>query len=290
MRKIILILLVFTTLSSCHKKAIFQRVETTITYQPKELFQLNNLIDESSGLDVYDGLIYTLNDSGGEPIVFVLNQDGELVNQIPIKNAKNSDWESLDINDKLLSVGDFGNNRGNRDDLLVYQVPLDNLNQEPSTISFSYKAQTIFDFENLTTPYDCEALFSDESDFFIISKNWKDGNSSLYNITSSNSTPLTAKETYQFDALVTGADYNKEREILACSGYADFEMYVFLFLNSTPEKYFSDEVIKIHLDNLSDAQVEGICFLDNNHLLISTEKTKIFKPQVWRLDLSELIQ
>jgi hypothetical protein len=56
---------------------------------------LNEKIQETSGLNFFDGKLYTFNDSGNAPELFELNKTtGEIISILKI-NAKNKDWEAL---------------------------------------------------------------------------------------------------------------------------------------------------------------------------------------------------
>ncbi len=275
---------------ACKKQPIAQSPKAEfIEYAPKPFFDLPNQIDESSGLDSYKGNIYTLNDSGGEPVLYQLSQKGELVQEIRLLDTKNIDWESLDISNGKALIGDIGNNKGNRKDLTILSIDLETKDQIPDRFDFTYKSQTIFDYKHFTTPYDSEALFTAENRVFLITKNWSDRISSLYEIDPNKSgEPVSPLESFPFNMLVTGADYDASTNQLACSGYEDFEMYVYVFSNAKLGNFFTTSPIKLHLADFTGAQVEGICFLDSNQLLITTEKTNEFKGQTWLIDLKDL--
>ena len=53
---------------------------------------------EASGLAASrrtDGLIWTHNDSGGEPVLFALGTDGALRGKVRLEGVTNEDWEDL---------------------------------------------------------------------------------------------------------------------------------------------------------------------------------------------------
>ncbi len=291
MNKFFIISLSILLLLSCSRKPNLVGGVEYYSYQVKKGFKLPKSINESSGLDTYENKIYTLNDSGGDPLIYVLNKKGKLIDTIVIKDAVNRDWESLDIDNGLLAIGDIGNNMGNRQDLSIYTVDLNHLDKKPEKYRFVYSSQDHFNYDNHTTPYDCEALFSADDKHYLISKNWTNRKSSLYQLEEIYETEkVTELESFNFGMLVTGADYNEELKILACSGYENYEMYVFLFMDAVPGNFFGGRVIKVHIDNLYGAQVEGICFENNNKLLLSTEETKTFNEQVWTLSLKKILR
>lgn len=110
----------------------------------------NPRITELSGLGAsrrYPGLLYAHNDSGDRPRVFLLNQKGETVATIALKNAYARDWEDMAVGESGVFVGDIGDNIGNRDAVQVYRfaepeldpLKLDqNLEIEPQVCAFAF--------------------------------------------------------------------------------------------------------------------------------------------------------
>ena len=92
-------------------------------YNPPLKYLLPDEVDENSGLAYLNGKLWTINDSGGLPVLYALDTtNGQIVQRIAIANAVNIDWESLADDDQYIYIGDFGNNSGNRDDLSIYRV------------------------------------------------------------------------------------------------------------------------------------------------------------------------
>ena len=84
-------------------------------------------IRESSGVvksRQFQGVYWTLNDSGNPPILYATTLEGELIREFPVEGTTNRDWEALEVDDKgQLWVGEIGNNSRMRDDLTIYVVP-----------------------------------------------------------------------------------------------------------------------------------------------------------------------
>ncbi|MBL6943693.1 MAG: T9SS C-terminal target domain-containing protein, partial [Bacteroidales bacterium] len=92
-------------------------------YNPPLRFLLPPEIQESSGLAYFNEKLWTINDSGGLPVIYAFDTIvGQIVQRIIVDNAINIDWESLATDDDYIYIGDFGNNLGNRDDLAIYIV------------------------------------------------------------------------------------------------------------------------------------------------------------------------
>lgn len=133
-------------------------------------------IDEASGLAASrqtPGLLYTHNDSGGEPIVYVLNDKAMLAARILLEGVKNHDWEDIAVGPdpgsgkSCVFVGDIGDNGSKRKTVYVYRFA------EPAFRDTLIKVspdQIKIEYEDGAR--DAEALFVDPGtgDIGIISK------------------------------------------------------------------------------------------------------------------------
>ena len=98
-------------------------------YQARKLCDLADArIDESSGMAAsrkYPGYLWTHNDSGDEPRLFLINQQGQTVATVLLAGARSRDWEDMAIagtgNDAWVYVGDIGDNLGWRPSVVVYR-------------------------------------------------------------------------------------------------------------------------------------------------------------------------
>jgi len=95
---------------------------------PREVFTIESTeITESSSLAVsttHPGLVYTTNDSGDGPTVYVLDGDnGELVGRTTLSGVEAIDIEALAVgSDGMLLVADIGDNRSERKTVTVYRI------------------------------------------------------------------------------------------------------------------------------------------------------------------------
>lgn len=86
---------------------------------------------EVSGLAAsraHDGVLWAHNDSGDQPRVFALEEDGAPLGAYAVEGAENVDWEDIAIGPgpdggSALYLGDIGQNGGFRDPVTVYRVP-----------------------------------------------------------------------------------------------------------------------------------------------------------------------
>ena len=83
----------------------------------------HNAIRESSGIVAsrqFEGVYWTLNDSGNPSTIYATKRTGELIREVTIRGTRNFDWEALAIDDKgQLWIGDIGNNSRMRRNLNV---------------------------------------------------------------------------------------------------------------------------------------------------------------------------
>ena len=264
---------------------------TITTVNPKSLIAEMSLeVRESSGLILYNNLLWTFNDSGGQNKLFGLNFSGEIVREITIENGINVDWEDIAQDDEYIYIGDFGNNNGERKDLKIYKIKKSDMNSDDtvtaSEIEFSYVEQKDFSSQPLNTPFDCEAIISYDGKLNIFTKNWVDENTSVYQIPKNEGDyPVSFIDTFNVNGLVTGADVSPDGKTLAMVGYKDYKPIVWLFSDITEQNFFDGKETYMKLDAIFSAQTEGICFKGNDTLLISCEQTTTFKQQVFYIDL-----
>ncbi|MFW6309572.1 MAG: hypothetical protein ACOC1D_00585 [Prolixibacteraceae bacterium] len=257
--------------------------------------ELPHELSENSGLLVYDNLFWTFNDSGGLNVVYGLNAAGEIVKHVEITDAENRDWEDIAQDDDFIYIGDFGNNNGVRKDLVVYKIKKADIGTEPvnevkaKKVEFKFADQKKYRFLPQSSAFDCEALAERNGNLYIFTKDWKNETTTVYHLPKSEGNyALQPIDSFQVNALITGADFSPDQTKLALVGYHDFKPLLRIFSGVTNEKVFGEKSIFIAMDSIAGAQTEGICFLSNDTLLISCESTFQFGAQVFRVDLNKL--
>jgi len=163
------------------------QVVDTLFSQPQAVSKLENKqIDEASGLAfswTFPNIIYTHNDSGGEPIVYMMDTLGQDKGKIFLEGVRNRDWEDIaigpgkDPNQSYIYVGEIGDNNAKYDEIRVFRFP------EPKSWQkeISVKPETI----RLKYPdgaRDAETLMVDplSGDLFILSK--RDSSNTLFTV------------------------------------------------------------------------------------------------------------
>lgn len=139
-------------------------------------------LDEASGLASSRSnsqYIWSHNDSGGDPLLYLMTQAGADSGRFVLDGAQNIDWEDMAIGSgpmagqDYLYAADIGDNRAARDSYTIYRVPEPDLNvadiPATSTLTGVEAINYIYDDGNAR---DAEALMVDPatSDIYIVSK------------------------------------------------------------------------------------------------------------------------
>ncbi len=301
MNKTASILLVFILFFSCNgtdRKNTAQQTDpasTIIVDGEKYISQLPAALTEISGLLIWDNLFWGFNDSGGDEKLLGFDREGVIQRTLKIKNSDNHDWESITQDDAFIYVGDFGNNRGNREDLCVYKIAKDLVGKGEESevgairIDYNYASQDEFSFGLNSTPFDCEAMVEFNGNLYLFSKNWQTHTTQMYKLsTAEGNYQLAPIDSFNVNLLVTGADVNPGKNKLALIGYLDYKTYMWVFSDFEGDNFFGGKSTYFHLKNLDGAQTEGICFLNDETVLISCEDTKTVPQQVFRVDLKNV--
>lgn len=113
-----LILILTTTFAVAEQPVSFG----TPPWQPTGRYT-HTAIRESSGIVAsrqFEGVYWTLNDSGNPAVLYATKRNGELIGEIKVNGLRNFDWEALGIDEKgQIWIGDIGNNSRMRFDLSV---------------------------------------------------------------------------------------------------------------------------------------------------------------------------
>lgn len=143
-------------------------------------------LGESSGLAAsrrHDGLFWTHNDSGNEPVLFLYRPDGAVVATARIPGARAKDWEDMAIGpctatsspkgtEQCIYLGDIGDNKEKRDSAHILKFPEPDLPEERPA-SFSVDDFERIDFQYAGGPRDSETLMvhPETAKIYVIQKN-----------------------------------------------------------------------------------------------------------------------
>ena len=302
MLKILITLLILISVSCQFKKKtkvssvnISQNITSTIVEPQQFIKNLPNKLAENSGIIFYDNLLWTFNDSGGRNIIYGFNLGGEIEKEIEIEDAKNVDWEDIAQDEKHIYIGDFGNNRGMRKNQNVYRIKKKDIGKDAKQkvkskkIQFSFEDQTDYSFQGKNTPFDCEAIVDFNESLYIFTKDWTTRFTTVYEVPKEKG-KYTIKPIGKFNVngLITGADISPDKSKLALVGYKDYKPILWIFSDFTADNFWGEQKIHIEMNPIFDAQTEGVCFLGNDSILISCERTSTFQQQVFLIDLNNL--
>lgn len=250
-------------------------------FNPKVKYLLPQEIDETSGLALYNSRLWTINDSGGLPILYAFDTvTGQVLQRITVLNATNKDWEALADDDEFIYIGDFGNNSGNRDDLAVYRVkkseiPLQghgSVNSEKITFTYSDYFGKIK--KSRDNNYDCEAFIAKGEHLYLFSKNYGDQQSKLYQLAKEPG-DYTASliTTFNTSGLITGADINTHSNEITLMGYVNQSWipFTWLLFDFEGDNFFSGNKRRIDLPNMVATQTEAIVYTVGKNEIFTSE-------------------
>lgn len=296
MKKILWYIIVLLLFFSCSNAEIKEEEELKSLKAESFIPELHKKLQEISGLIIYDNLFWGFNDSGGKDILYGFDKTGDIQKEIEIKDAKNRDWEAIAQDEDNIYIGDFGNNGGSREGLCIYKIKKTDIedreeqNVDSKKISFNYVNQTRFAYLNNTTPYDCEALVEFNGILYVFSKNWQDFTTTVYKIpTEKGDYAINPLDSFNVNGLITGADISPDKKYLVLVGYQNYKSFIWLFSSFLEDKFFKGKSEYFSLEGVDGSQTEGISFYDNQTLLVTTERTSLYKQQVFLFDITEII-
>ncbi len=250
------------------------------TYTTTEITALLTPINESSGLLILDDRVITHNDSGDDAFLYEISEvTGAVERTVAVPNATSADWEDICKDDNYIYIGDIGNNAGSRTDLMIFRILIDDYLTTPNdtvfadTIAYSYADQTSFEPAVYSTNYDAEALIAYNDSLYLFTKNWVNFKTNVYAIPKTPGTySVTIRDSINTEGLVTGADYDAEKNEILLSGYTIFNPFIYLVKNFSGTGFSEAEVLFRGVPSLPGSiQVEGCAALGNHTYYVSSE-------------------
>ena len=243
--------------------------KTTVEKQKELVFKtitnLSSELTETSGLEYYQNQIITHNDSGDSPTLYFLDTLGNIKQARTYSNMKAVDWEDITRDDTNLFIADTGNNYGDRKDLIIYKIKLEDLNNENAPVKqlkISYPNQTSFMRGEQNHPYDAESLVAIEDNLYIFSKDWKDQTTIIYKLNKQD--PIQKAQyitSYDIKGLVTGATFDGLNTVTICGYNSNLTPFIYEvnYSNGTFDFKTKEEILIE-----GGAQVEGIISTNTN--------------------------
>ena len=243
--------------------------------------KLPKKMDENSGIVLLDkSKVWMVEDHGNTHKIYEVGLNGKLLKDLEVKNATNNDWEDLAKDEKgNVYIADFGNNNGKRKDFTIYKIPNPGIEKgdkiDAEKIVFSYPEQKDFLPKTNGLSYDAEALFYHNNYLYIITKNRTipfTGEALIFKLPSEKGkykaqyvgTFVPCKE--QGICEVTSADISPDGKKIVLLGYGK----LWVFTDFAMDDFSKGNMKTIDLGVTT--QLESVCFMDDNTLLISDEE------------------
>ncbi len=262
---------------------------------------LGSEIPESSGLEFWDNLLWSHNDSDNSSKFYGFDTiTGQTIKSILVENSPQIDWEDMTKDPAHFYIGDFGNNAGTRTNLKVLKIPFDSLSGNAidtvnaEFIYFSYPDQTDFSGANPDHNFDCEAFIFFNDSLHLFSKNRSNGYTKHYRLpTQSGTYVATFVDSVFVDGQVTSAAFSTD-SLLFLIGYKPpaYSPFAVVFWDYQQMNLFSGNKRRLQLGSvLTMGQQEGACFSMGKKGFISSEQVTALNQasRFFSFDLSPLI-
>jgi len=250
--------------------------------QLKVIANLPGSLDENSGLETYgDSTVWVVEDGGNKDEIYQVDLNGDIIKILKVKNGGNNDWEDL-TTDTVgnLYIGDIGNNANERKNLVIYKLPNPIIESgdkiDAEKIKLYYPDQKKFPPKKDALFYDAEALFHHGNKLYIVTKNRSKsftGEAHIYSVPDIKGSyeatlvgtfiPCTDWKICQ----ITSIDISPKGDKIIALSYGK----LFVFTDFTWDDFSKGKMQEIDLGARS--QLESVCFLNDDTLLISDEKT-----------------
>jgi len=246
-------------------------------YRVGRLARLPAPIRESSGLAPGDsaGLVWTHGDGGTPATLYQASLAGRLRGALPLAPLVNHDWEELTRDPAgRFYLGDFGNNRNDRRDLAIYRLaPANGGQMQVDTIAFRYPDQVAFPPAPARQHFDCEAMLFYNDSLHLFTKDRGLAHRTRYYVVPARPGHhvATLRDSLRLRTLVTGAALRPDGRAVALLGYGG----LFLFEGAPGAQLFHQP--KAYRRLPATGQAEAVLFLDNQELLISNERGRLFR-------------
>tara|TARA_B100000401_G_scaffold75171_1_gene46628 strand:- start:4556 stop:5458 length:903 start_codon:yes stop_codon:yes gene_type:complete len=243
---------------------------------------------ETSGLEIINGNLVTINDSGNPSNLYYLSQDGELLFRRIFNDLKNNDWEDLTADEEFIYIADTGNNFDTRENLRIIKIPIDSENNYFEIINFHYPEQVKFITLEKSSQYDAEGLITIGENLIIFTKNKLKKITEIYTLPKIAGTYEAKKiGSLNIQSIITGADYDSKTKLLALTGSLSFKgdkYYIFKIKDFDPKKTINNHIDMYEIP-IGKSQVESIKIIDKNNFWVTSEAETFGSPYLFKISL-----
>ena len=219
------------------------------------------------------------NDSGHDPVLFLLNAKGEHLGALRIIGVDNTDWESVTVDAAGgIWIGDVGNNANNRKGLSVMRVVEPPAGALPEGLKIERRMFIRYPDQKEFPPeknnFDCEAIFVSGDTMYFLTKHRADRDTKLYRLdlqTTEEEVTLELVQRFHEIGHVTGAELHPNGQrvaVLTFSGIWIFEIM--------DDRTLSKPTHTFLFENWALEQIEGIAWKDEETVMVTNEQRKIF--------------
>lgn len=250
--------------------------------QLEVIHDLPSALKEISAAEIIPGtdIIWGIEDQGNDDHLYGFDlQNGKWVRDIKVKSASNIDWEELTSDEEgNLYIGDFGNNRRKRKNFTIYKV---------SHLMEATKEVTAESIEfTIPKPYrknDFEAFFAYQGCFYLFSKTKKKGVLLKIPIRVGKQVAevITSFHLKGDETRITGADITNDGSKVVLLNHGQ----LWVLSDFIGENFFSGNIEQVPFGHTS--QKEGICFLNNDTVIITDERTSTDGGNIYQFTLAK---
>ena len=247
--------------------------------------ELPSSVYETSGLEKVDDNLITINDSGNQPVIYYLNESGEVIIERNFSGLQNNDWEDLTADKEFIYIADIGNNFDTRDNLRIIKVPLESEDNSFEIINYYYPEQKDFSF-NQNSKYDAEGIISHKNKILIFTKNRAKKITEIYELPKkpgNYKAELIGK--IDIESIVTASDYNEKLKLLVLTSTKDFNEYYIHKIKKFNISRLKNLKIETYEIPIGKTQVEAIKIIDNDNFWISSEAEFMGSPYLYKISL-----
>jgi len=248
-------------------------VPEPVVQLPQEMLEISGIISNNNNT------VYAHNDSGNPPTIYELSlEEQEVIRTVHISNAENLDWEDIADDSDDIYVGDFGNNLGTRENLVIYKINKNEVATQDSVlaeiISFYYPEQIDFSPSN-DHNFDCEAMIVFDDELFLFTKNRR------------------LKGSFDTDGLITAATISDSKDAIALLGYNDsttvYQPFLWLFYDFGDVDIFNGKNRRLEIR--LEEQLEAISFQSNDKLIFAGEdETGTASKWIHQVDIEDYLK
>jgi len=270
-------------------------VYSNVQITPDTSIVLNDTLDETSGLIMWNGMLWTHVDDTDTRLFGLDSSNGNIIARDSLLNVTNVDMEDIAQDSVYIYVGDFGNNlNGNRTNLCIYRFRKDSLQTgkaKADTIAFAYADQTDFTPQGANnTDFDCEAFIVTDDSIFLFTKEWISFGTTIYSMAKDTGYHLAHPQAhYNVQGLVTGATYLPALNMIGLVGYSPLiQPWIMLLYDYNGTFFFTGNKRKLNIA-IGTSQTEAIATTDGGIFYITNERrmlsSLVFPQKLHILDL-----